>query len=199
MGLGGKRGSYLLGQLMDAADAYAHDRDRETLRILRPVRDALPDSPSVHELMGLAQYRVGNYRAASKELDRFVELTDSVEQHPVLMDCARAQKRWRRVDTLWDELAAASPAPELVTEGRIVAAGALADRGRVPEAIVLLEKKTEAVKRPREDHLRLWYALADLEERAGNNARARALFERVAAHDPEFADVATRRRSIGAA
>jgi tetratricopeptide (TPR) repeat protein len=182
---------------MDAADAYAHDRDREALRILRPLRDALPDSPSVRELTGLAQYRVGNYRAAGKELDAFVELTDSVEQHPVLMDCARAQRRWTRVDDLWEELAAASPSPELVTEGRIVAAGALADRNRLPEAIALLEKKSGAVKRPRPDHLRLWYALGDLEERAGNNARARALFDRVFAHDPDFADVAVRRRAIG--
>jgi tetratricopeptide (TPR) repeat protein len=197
--LGGRRSEYYLRQLMQAADAYAHDRDREALRILRPLADAMPDSPSVHELMGLAQYRLGNYRAAGKQLDRFVEITDSVEQHPVLMDCARAQKRWRRVDELWEELAAASPAPELVTEGRIVAAGALADRGRIPDAIALLSKKAEAVKRPRADHLRLWYALADLEERAGNNARARALFDRVSAHDPEFADVATRRRSLGAA
>src|SRR5262245_35819195 len=197
--LGGRRAEYYLRQLMQAADAYAHDRDREALRILRPLADAMPDSPSVHELMGLAQYRLGNYRAAGKELDRFVELTDSVEQHPVLMDCARAQKRWRRVDALWEELAVASPAPELVTEGRIVAAGALADRGRVPDAIAMLSKKSDSVKRPRPDHLRLWYALADLEERAGNNARARALFDRVAEHDPDFADVATRRRSLGAA
>jgi len=197
--LGGKRGPYLLGQLMDAADAYAHDRDREALRIVRPLTVALPDSPSVHELSGLAHYRLGNYRAAAKELDRFVELTDSVEQHPVLMDCARAQKRWRRVDDLWGELAAASPAPELVTEGRIVAAGALADRGRLPDAIGLLSKKAGAVKRPRDDHLRLWYALADLEERAGNNARARGLFDRIHAHAPDFADVASRRRSIGVA
>jgi tetratricopeptide (TPR) repeat protein len=199
MRLAGKRGPYLLGQLMHAADAYAHDRDREALRILRPLNDALPDSPSVHELTGLAQYRLGNYRAAAKQLERFVELTDSVEQHPVLMDCTRAQKRWRRVDELWDELATASPSPELVTEGRIVAAGALADRGRLPEAIALLSKKADAVKRPRDDHLRLWYALADLEERANNFARARALFDRIHAHDPDFADVVARRRSIGAA
>jgi len=182
---------------MEAADAYANDRDREALRILRPLNDALPDSSSVHELTGLTQYRLGNYRAAAKQLERFVELTDSVEQHPVLMDCLRAQKRWNRVAELWDELAAASPAPELVTEGRIVAAGALADRGRLQDAIALLGKKADAVKRPRDDHLRLWYALADLEERAGNNARARALFDRVYRHDRDFADVATRRRSIG--
>ena len=118
---------------MQAADAFAHDRDRETLRLLRPVRDALPDAPTVRELNGLAQYRVGNYRAAAKELEAFVELTDSAEQHPVLMDCYRAQRRWTKIDELWGELAATSPSPELVAEGRIVLAGSLADRGRIDD------------------------------------------------------------------
>ena len=142
--------------------------------------------------MGLAHYRVGNFNAAAKELEAFVQLSDSVEQHPVLMDCYRAQRRWRRVDDLWEELAAASPSAELVTEGRIVLAGSLADRGRLTEAVAQLEKKAGDVKSPREHHLRLWYALADLEERAGDLARARELFARVRRHDPDFADVAVR-------
>lgn len=196
--LGGRRGKYLLDRLMEAADAYAHDRDQEAIRILRPVRDALPDAPSVRELTGLTQYRLGHYRAASAELEAFVELTNSVEQHPVLMDSVRAQKRWRRVDELWEELAAASPDPELVTEGRIVAAGSLADRGRLQDGIALLSRKADTVRRPRPEHLRLWYTLADLEERSGNTARARALFDRIHEHDPDFADVEARRRAIGA-
>jgi tetratricopeptide (TPR) repeat protein len=181
---------------MAGADAYAGLRDREALRHLRPVRDALPDAPSVRELTGLAQYRIGNYRAAAAELEAFVELTDSVEQHPVLMDCYRAQRRWRRVEELWTELAAASPSAELMTEGRIVAAGALADRRLLSDAIAMLDKKAGAVRKPRLYHLRLWYALADLEERAGNNARARSLFDRIAEHDREFADVASRRKAL---
>lgn len=193
---GGLRGPKLLEQLMEAADAFAHDRDRDALRLLRPLRDELPDSPTVRELTGLVQYRLGNYRAAAKELEAFVDLADSVEQHPVLMDCYRAQHRWRRVEQCWDELAAASPSADLVMEGRIVAAGALADRGRLDEAVALLGRKAGNVKKARPHHLRLWYALADIEERAGNLARARALFARVHAHDPEFADVTARRAAL---
>ncbi|HUV10513.1 MAG TPA: hypothetical protein VMX12_06010 [Acidimicrobiia bacterium] len=194
--LGGRRGEYLLREVMAAADAYAHQRDRETLRRLRPVRDAVPDSPTVRELLGLAHYRLGNYRAAATELHRFVEMTDTVEQHPVLMDCYRAQKRWKRLEELWDELAVASPSAELVTEGRIVAAGALADRGRLDEAIAVLDRKAAEVRRPKVHHLRLWYTLADLEERSGNHARARSLFDRIAAYDREFADVAARKAAL---
>ena len=40
--------------------------------------------------------------------------------------------------------------------------------------------------------MRLWYALADLEERAGDVPRARALFQQVRRYDAEFADVAER-------
>jgi tetratricopeptide (TPR) repeat protein len=190
--LGGRRGVVLYQQLLAGAEAFARGRDRDALRMLRPVRDALPDAPSVRELTGLVQYRLGNFNAAVGELEAFIELSNSVEQHPVLMDSYRARRRWRRVDELWEELAAASPSADLVTEGRIVLAGSLADRGRLQDAIVQLDRKAGDVKRPREHHLRLWYALADLEERAGNLARARELFDRVRRHEPDFADVAER-------
>jgi len=190
--LGGAKGARYYDQLMKAADAYSRDHERDALRLLRPLRDALPESPSVRELIGLAQYRLGHYPAASKELEAFVELSSSVEQHPVLMDCYRAQRRWRKVDACWRELTAASPGADVVTEGRIVAAGALADRGRMDEAISLLTRADKKVAKPKPYHLRLWYALADLEERAGNVPRARALFDRVRREDAGFADVAER-------
>jgi tetratricopeptide (TPR) repeat protein len=190
--LGGRRAEYYLARFVEARDEYASGRERAALRILRPLRDVLPDAPSVRELTGLSEYAIGNYRAAAKELEAFVELTDSAEDHHVLMDCYRAQKRWKRVDELWAELAASSPSAELVTEGRIVLAGSLADRGRLAEAIDLLRRKAKPVSRPRDHHLRLWYALADLEERAGNLAAARELFARVRRFDPELADVAIR-------
>ncbi len=197
MRIGGSKGPRYYDQLTKAADAFARDRERDALRMLRPVRDALPDAPSVRELCGLVHYRLGHYPAASKELEAYVELTGAVDQHPVLMDCYRAQQRWRKVEECWQELAAVSPSAELVTEGRIVAAGALADRGRLDDAIALLGRRDKPVARPREHHLRLWYALADLEERAGDLPRARALFERVRREDAGFADVAERLAGLG--
>jgi tetratricopeptide (TPR) repeat protein len=182
---------------MAAADAFAHDREREALRILRPLREQLPDSPSVRELTGLCQYRIGNYAAAAKDLEVYTDLSDAVDQHPVLMDCYRAQRRWRKVEELWEELAAVSPSAELVTEGRIVYAGSLADQGRLPEALTVLRRRAERVRTPVEHHLRLWYALGDLKERAGNLARARELFHQVRRADPAFADVAERLAALG--
>lgn len=190
--LAGRRAPRVIEDLERAAEAYAAGRERDAARILRPLRDAYPEAAGVRELLGLCQYRLGNFAAAIKELEVFVGLTGSVEQHPVLMDCYRAQKRYPMVDTLWGEVAAVSPAPDIVAEGRIVLAGALADRGRVPEAIAVLDRRAERPKRVRPHHLRVWYALADLEERAGNLPRARALFEQIRREDASFADVAER-------
>lgn len=190
--LAGRNARRAQQQLAAAADAFAAGRERDAMRLLRPLRDAYPDASAVRELLGLCHYRIGQYPAAAKELDAFVNLTDSVEQHPVLMDCARAQGKYRRVEELWEELAAASPTSALVTEGRIVLAGTRADRGRLQEAIATLDRRAAVPARVQEHHLRLWYVLADLYERAGEIPKARDLFTRVRRYDAGFADVAER-------
>ena len=195
--LGGRDGLKYYDLLMKAADAYARDHEREALRTLRPLRDAMPDSPSVRELLGLSLYRAGHFTAAAKELEEYTRISGAVDQLPVLMDCYRAQRRWRKVDSLWNDLRGASASAEVVTEGRIVAAGALADRGRVPDALKLLGRRTDRVANPKPYHLRLWYALADLEERSGNLPGARSLFDKILGHDPRFADVAERLSALG--
>jgi tetratricopeptide (TPR) repeat protein len=156
------------------------------------LRDLYPDASAVRELLGLSQYRLGQYAAASKELEAFADLTGSVEQHPVLMDCARALGRHARVEELWEELADASPSAALVSEGRIVLAGSRADQGRLHEAIATLDRRRGTPGRVQEHHVRVWYALADLYERAGEIPKARELFLRVRRHDAAFADVAER-------
>ena len=122
-------------------------------------------------------------------------MSGSCDQHPVLMDCYRAMHRYREVESLWDELRRASPSAEIVAEGRIVMAGSLADQGNLPAAIRLLEK-TRSVKKPREHHVRQWYALADLFDRAGDIPRARDLFNRVASVDPDAFDTRERLRAL---
>jgi len=77
-----------------------------------------------------------------------------------------------------------------------VAAGALADQGRLDDAVALLEARATLGHRPRPHHLRLAYALADLYERSGETARARERFAAVAAHDPGFADAAARSAAL---
>jgi tetratricopeptide (TPR) repeat protein len=177
-----------------ARGARSLDRgyENEALRIVRPYRELFPESAELRELLGVTYYRLGKWAAAQKELETFVALTDSTEQHPVLMDVARALGRYKRVEQLWDELRAVSPGAEIVTEGRIVSAGALADQGKLEQAIRLLERAPAGSKRILPHHLRLWYALADFHERAGDIPAARALFRKISAQDPSFVDVAER-------
>lgn len=183
-------------RLKDATRAFEAERFGDAARMLKKLADQAPGAASVRELYGLTLYRQAKWRLACKELEAFRLLTDSTEQDPVLADCYRALKRYAKVDELWQELRAASPSAELVTEGRIVAAGALGDQGDIRGAINLLEQGFSFPKRPKEHALRRAYALADCYERAGDVVRARELFRRIQAADRDFADVSQRIRSL---
>ena len=185
-------------RLAQAADAFERDHVLDALRILKPLSKEAPGVPAVRELTGLALYGTGQWAAAAKELEAFRQVSGSVEQHPVLADCYRALKRYDLVAELWDELREASPGAALVTEGRIVAAGALADQGDVQGAIRLLERGPVRPSRGAGlHHVRLWYALADLYERAGDTPKARELFSRVVAAEPDLADATERLMALG--
>ena len=112
--------------------------------------------------------------------------------HSVAADCRRALKQYREVERLWEELREASPSGPLMAEGRIVAAGALADQGDLAAAIRLLSKGFRLPKHPGEHHLRRAYALADLYERAGDLPQARSIFERIQRAEPDFLDTTAR-------
>jgi len=139
---------------------------------------------------------MGRFRAAANELEAFRELAGSADQNPVLADCYRALERRADVTELWDELADASPSAELVSEGRIVMAGSLADQGKIDEGIRFLEKGWKRPPKPQEHHLRRAYALADMYERSGDLPRARALFDWVVTKEPDFVDARSRLRSL---
>jgi tetratricopeptide (TPR) repeat protein len=191
-----RRAARVLDRVAEAAVALEVDRPRDALRALRPVLAEASEAPAVRELAGLSLYRLGRWSEAVGHLEAFRRLSGSVEQHPVLADCYRALGRFAAVDELWDELRRASPSAALVTEGRIVAAGSLADQGHLRQAIRLLEAAPKPRRSPAEHHLRLWYALADLYERVGDAPRARELFGRVAAADPSLADTAERLQAL---
>ena len=195
--LGSTRGARANERLREAAHAFERERFEESRSLLRPIAQQAPQATAVRELLGLTYYRLGRWSDTVRELEAFRTMTGSTEQHPVLADAYRGLGRHREVEDLWDDLREASPAGDLVTEGRIVMAGSFADRGRLAEAITLLEKSQRNVKRAQVHHLRQGYALADLYERAGDAARARELFRWVVDHEPAFADAAERAGSLG--
>lgn len=195
--LGARAAGKARADLDAAARAYEHDRFTESLRLTARLSKLAPEVPEVRELHGLSLYRMGRWPAAITELEAFRELAGSAEQNAVLADCYRALRRWSDVDELWEELRDSSPNPVAVTEGRIVAAGALADRGDLAGGLALLEKGWRIPGRPLVHHLRRAYAMADLYERSGQPVRARELFAWVRSIDSEFADVVDRIRQLG--
>ena len=134
-----------------------------------------------------------------RHLQAFGALSDSNEHLPVLMDCQRALRKPKKVAELWGELRQSSPDPDVLAEGRIVAAASLAETGDLKGAIAMLATAgaTKALRNPSDRHVRQWYLLADLYERAGDVPRAREYFERILRADPEAYDVAERLRGLG--
>ncbi len=186
---GKAKGEKLAARLADATYSYEKERYGDALRVLRPLAAEVPGSAAVRELFGLALYRSGQWVQAATQLEAFKEMSGSFDQHPVLADCYRALRRYEDAEQLWAELREASPSGDVVAEGRIVAAEVKADCGDLAGAILMLEKASRKVAQPSERHLRQWYALADLYERAGDLPRARDLFNRVASVDPDSFDV----------
>lgn len=194
---GSQRSGRYQERLTSAAEALSRGRYDDARRMVQPVLRDLPNVAMAHEVAGLALYSTGQWRKAAAELEIARQLEQTVRHHPVLADCYRAMRRYGTVAELWTELKAASPAPEVMAEGRIVAAGALADQGDLRGALEIMAKATAVPKKVREHHLRQWYVLGDLNDRSGNVIDARRFFSLVASNDPEFADVRQRLAALG--
>jgi len=198
--LGKAKAGKVADRLAAAARAYERDRYPEALRITRVLVDQVPESAAARELHGLVCYRLNRWREAVRHLEAARKLSGGdPSQVPVLMDCHRAMGHHRRVEALWGELRAASPSADVLVEGRLVLAEDLAEQGKLDQAILSLGSAGAArnLRNPGERHVRQWYVLADLYERAGDVPRARELFARVAAADPELADAAERLAALG--
>jgi tetratricopeptide (TPR) repeat protein len=187
-------------RLAAAANAYERDRYNDALRITRSVIALAPRSASALELHGLVCYRLGRWRDAVRYLNAAGEIAGADEsQIPVLMDCHRALGHRKKVRMLWKELRASSPPADVLVEGRLVLAATLRDEGSLDQAIAELVEAgaARALRHPVDRHIRQWYLLADLYDRAGDLPRAREFFGRVVDADPELADAAERLAGLG--
>ncbi len=192
-----RRAAELTSRLGQAQQALDRERFDDARRLASSLLRSLQNVAAVHEVVGLAAYRTGRWKQAASELAAAQSLHQSVELLPVLADAYRALRRWSDVDRIWSEVREASPSQEVLAEARIVAAGALADQGDLSAAIRTMGRSAQVPKRVRDHHLRQWYVLADLHDRAGDTLEATRWFERVAEHDPEFVDVLDRLRALG--
>jgi tetratricopeptide (TPR) repeat protein len=195
--LGSQRGTRLSERLAQASEALDRERFQEARRIASSIAKEAPTVAAAHEIAGLANYRMGLYKQAVAALQAAQDLHANPALLPVIADCQRAQGRWAAVDLVWQEIKATSPSQDVMAEGRIVAAGALADQGDLRGALGLMEPATKRPKVVRDFNLRQWYVIADLYDRLGDPISARRWFAAVAEHDDEFADVTARLRTLG--
>jgi tetratricopeptide (TPR) repeat protein len=192
-----RRAERLSERLTSAAAALDRERFDDARRMVVPVVRELPTLAAGHEISGLASYRTGRWREAAEALEQARQLHPDPALLPVLADCYRAMKRWTAVDTLWREIRESSPSHDVMAEARIVVAGSYADRGELKDAIALMEPAQKPPKKVREYHLRQWYVLADLLDRAGDTMGASRWFREVLANDADFADTRERLRALG--
>ncbi len=175
-----------------AAKEFQNEQFTDSRKTMKPLVESYPNIADLHELHGLCLYRLGKWADAIESLETFRRLSGTAEQNPVLMDCHRAIGNWADVEALWNELGELSPSGELVSEGRIVMAGAQADQGFIDSGVRTLEKGWKIPREPMDHHLRRAYALADLLERDGKIPKSRKLFAWIASKDPMFGDAAER-------
>jgi tetratricopeptide (TPR) repeat protein len=189
----------LVTDAAEGVEAYNRGRYQDAVRLLAPVAEVAPAVAGVREAAGLACYRAGRWRHAAQHLRAYTDLTGDAAHLPALMDAERALGHPRKVAALFDEVRAASPAADVLSEARIVMASSLSERGALDEAIALLvgAGADRRVRNPADRHVRQWYVLADLYERSGDVPRARELFTRVAVADPGAYDVDARLEELG--
>jgi tetratricopeptide (TPR) repeat protein len=195
--LGTQRGARLTERLAQASEALDRERFQEARRIATAIAKEAPSVAAAHELVGLASYRLGLYKQAVSALEAAQDLHANPALLPVIADCQRAQGRWAAVDRVWNEIKAASPSHDVMAEGRIVAAGALADQDDLRGALEVMEPAKKRPKAVRDFHLRQWYVLADLYDRTGDPITARRWFSTILEFDDDFADVRDRLRALG--
>ncbi|MFN2526911.1 MAG: tetratricopeptide repeat protein [Actinomycetota bacterium] len=188
------KGEILVKVFADAAAAFLEGDYEEAIRLGEQCKHIALRSPAIREFLGLAYYRAERWSEAARELTTFRRLAGTLDQNPVIADAYRALRRPERALEVTEEVRRASVSPAVAYEAVIVAAGALADMGRLDDAIARLEELDLDPEIAEEHHLRAWYALGDLLQRRGRFSQARALFEAVAAVDPELTDAPERAR-----
>jgi tetratricopeptide (TPR) repeat protein len=192
-----KRAAVLTERLAQAQEALDREHLEDARRLALQLVRELPNVAAVHEILGLTAYRMGRWKQAATELETAQGLHHAVELLPVLADVYRAQKRWADVERVWAEVRELSPPQEVMAEARIVAAGAQADQDDLQGALRTMARATQVPKKVRDHHLRQWYVLGDLYDRAGEPLEAVRWFELVAVHDRDFVDVTDRLRALG--
>jgi tetratricopeptide (TPR) repeat protein len=180
-------------QVLAAAVVALSEQDEETaMRAARAAKRVAPRSAATREVLGIALYRAGDFRAARTELAAAQRISGGVELSALLADIERALGRPERALELFEAVDRARMQPDTAAELLIVAASAYGDLGQPAAGVALLRRHARWPTEVADHHLRLAYAEGALAEQAGDTAGARKAFKRLVEADPSFYDAADR-------
>jgi tetratricopeptide (TPR) repeat protein len=151
-----------------------------------------PRAASVREILGLALYGQGRWQEALTEMKAYRRMSGRADQNHIIADCLRALGRPAEAVPLAEEELRAKVPNEAKAEAVIVAASALADQGRFPEALAFLGRARTRDDVAQDYTLRLWYVKGDILARAGRAEEAAEQFRKVMRHDAGAFDAAER-------
>lgn len=160
-------------------------------------KEMAPRSGAVREVLGLALYGDERWEEALAEMKAYRRLSGRPDQNHIIADCLRAVGRSSEVVPLAEEALRAKIPNEVKAEVVIVAASALADQRRFPEALAFLRRAQTRDDVAEGYTLRLWYVAGDILQRAGRGQDAEREFRKVFRHDPTAFDVAERLAQLG--
>jgi tetratricopeptide (TPR) repeat protein len=151
----------------------------------------------VREILALSLYGDERWQEALTEMKAYRRLSGRPDQNHIIADCLRAVGRPAEAVPLAEEALRAKIPNEAKAEAVIVAASALADQRRFPEALAFLRRAQTREDVAEGYTLRLWYVAGDILQRAGRRGDAEREFRKVFRHDPGAFDVAERLAQLG--
>jgi len=184
--------------LAKAVVALADDDGEAAVGAARVAKRAAPRSAAAREVLGMALYRVGEFRAARTELAAAQRISGGVDLTAVLADIERALGRPERAIELFETLDRGRMEPDTAAELLLVAASAYGDLGQPAAGVALIRRHARWPTELADHHLRLAYAEGALAEQAGDAAGARRAFARAVQADPSFFDAADRLAALEA-
>jgi len=186
------QGEHAARAFEDAVSLLERGREAAAVAPALEAKRLAPRSSAVREVLGMALYRAGRYRDALRELQAYRRMTGRADQDHLIADSYRGiGAPEKAVETARGALRARLP-DEVRVEAAVVAASALADLGRLTEALSVLSLVRPRDRSVRPHDIRVWYVRGDILERAGRRAEAKEEFGRVVRHDPEAFDAAER-------
>jgi len=173
-------------ELLDRDDAVGSIAEAEKVKRLAP------RSAAAREVLGLAYYAAGRWHDAVAELKAYRRISGRADQNHIIADSLRGLGRPTEVVPLAEEELGAKVPSVAKAEAVVVAASALADEGRFPEALAFLGRARTTDDVSEAYTLRLWYVRGDILERAGRLGEAAEEFRRIVRHDSGAFDAAER-------